>query len=131
MATERRHRFSRRDRVCRRAEFLRIYADGRRAGANGFVVYLLPCATERSRLGISVSKRVGNAVKRNRVKRRLRETFRLNRHRLPGCFDLVINARTEVADMPFTELAEAFLGAVRRAARARPKRVESSTERPQ
>ena len=70
----------------------------------------------RTRLGISVSKRVGNAVVRNRVRRRLREIFR---HTRASTFStpvsLVVNARPSAAAVAFRELSEDYAATVRRA----------------
>ena len=56
-------------------------------------VYSLPNERGHPRLGISISRRVGNAVRRNRIKRLLREAFRIHQHDLPGGYDLVIVVR--------------------------------------
>ena len=59
---------------------------------------ILPTESERSRLGISVQKKTGNAVRRNRFKRLFREVFRLNRHLFPTPCDIVFTVRPGFAD---------------------------------
>ncbi len=115
-------RFTRDDRLRRRSEFDRVYSQGRRAWARGFAVILAPGETGRHRLGLTVGRQVGKATVRNRVKRRLRDAFRRNRERIPGCYDIVVQARREAAGMPYAEISEDLIGAVRRAAEARPGR---------
>ena len=68
----------------------------------------------RSRLGLSVSKKVGNAVKRNAVRRRFKEIFRSSSARLPGDLDFVVSARPAAAEASFSELNEEFLYSLRR-----------------
>ncbi len=58
------------------------------------VVYVFPNELGRTRLGLSVSRKVGGAVERNRWKRRMREAFRLNRKSLPEGLDVIAVART-------------------------------------
>ena len=60
----------------RNSDFQRVYREGKSYANRYLVLYVLQNQTERNRLGISVSKKVGNAVVRNRTKRRLRECFR-------------------------------------------------------
>ena len=92
------NRFGRGNRLRRRAEFLAVQSSGARYQTPHFVVYAarLPAQSGNgeARLGITVSKRVGNAVARNRVKRRVRETFRLSlKHLMAPGLAMVVIAR--------------------------------------
>jgi len=89
----------RRRRLSRSADFDRVYRQGRSKGNRFLVLYAFP--RERAdepapRLGLSVSRRVGGAVDRSRVKRVLREAFWLEADRLPDDADYVIVARPDV-----------------------------------
>ena len=66
------------------------------------------------RLGLSVSKKVGTAVKRNKVRRRLKEVFRFSAKRLPSNLDFVISARPAAAEASFEELNKEFSRSVHR-----------------
>ena len=88
--------FAAADRLHRSAEFLRLQRNGVRFQSPHFVVYAgnLEHEPERSRLGVTVSRRIGNAVVRNRVKRRVRESFRKElRALLPPHTSIVVIAR--------------------------------------
>ncbi len=79
-----------------------------------FSVHLLPNALGSTRLGLSVSKKVGGAVKRNKVRRRLKEIFRSSMKNLPDDADFVISARPPAAEASFEELNDEFLRSLSR-----------------
>lgn len=77
------------------AEFNQVYRRGNRLRGEGFALIYLNGDQADSRLGISVSRKVGNAVRRNRIKRIMRETFRLHREIFPRSSDIVIAVRPD------------------------------------
>ena len=109
--------FSRDDRLRKRREFEDCYASGMRVSGRHIQVFLLAGAPGgRPRLGISVPRRVGGSVERNRVRRRLREIFRRHRSLLPAAaLSLVINARPSASAAGFAELLEDYRAGVTRA----------------
>lgn len=86
-------RFPRSERLLRRADFVRVQQQGRRVHTAHFVMLLLRSRMEGLRLGVTVGKRVGCAVQRNRVKRLVREVFRRNKLLFPRDCDVVLVAR--------------------------------------
>jgi ribonuclease P protein component len=89
--------FPRSARILRRAEYERIYATGVKYVAAGFVLYTLSAPGEGARLGMAVSRKVGSAVVRNRVKRRIREAYRLRRPCMAEDVWVVVVARPACA----------------------------------
>jgi ribonuclease P protein component len=121
------------------AAFQRAYAHGARARGPLLVVVAVPNGLAHARLGLSVGKRVSkSAVRRNRVRRRLREAFRLRRPELGSGFDYVVIPAALELEPSFEELADELVRlAVHAAAKSRrrgatpsPKRTREGGSRP-
>lgn len=93
-------------------EFDRVFRLHHSFGNTYLVLYSAP-GTEK--LGIVVSKKVGNSIVRHRVTRLIREAYRLNREAIPKDRDIVIVARGPAKDQGFTVIEEAFLDLIRKA----------------
>lgn len=95
--------------VKQNGDFRRIYRRGRSAVAGGVVVYCLKNRQGMSRLGVTVSTKLGHAVVRNRVRRRFRELYRLHKgDMLPG-YDIIMVARVRAAELPYAKLEKQYL----------------------
>jgi ribonuclease P protein component len=94
-------RRSRRQRLSRSAEFDRVYREGRSHANRYLVVYSFPRDGDEAdpRLGVSVGRKVGGAVERNRVKRLLRDAFWACAEELPDGHDFVVVARPEAGEL--------------------------------
>jgi len=90
---ELRHTFPPPHRLGGRINFAQVFDARVKESRGPLTIYSLPNDLTHPRLGISISRRVGNAVKRNRIKRLLRESFRLIQHDLPRGYDLVVVVR--------------------------------------
>ncbi len=86
-------RFTRKQRLTKRSDFDAMYASAQKTTVGPFLIHLRKNSLCYSRLGLSVPKRVGNAVKRNAIKRRCREAFKSMRFDPENHLDLVITVR--------------------------------------
>lgn len=94
--------------------FQRLYRTSGQANVY-LVLYARRNRTATNRVGITVSKKLGKAHIRNRVRRRLREVYRLNEARFAPGWDIVVVARTRAIQAPFAKLTEAYLSLAQKA----------------
>ena len=109
--------FPRCRRIVRGLDYRAIYDKGRRVDAGRFVLFGRANPLGRHRLGLTVSRKVGGSVVRNRVKRLFREIFRRSFADIPYHYDLVVNAKRECATAAYAALREEFLAAARKICR--------------
>ena len=127
------------DRLRKRADFLRVYENGKRFEGRFMTVFILPSERPNQRLGVTATKKaIGNAVMRNRAKRLLRESFRLSRAELDAIetkYDWVLNARRSLLkvklEQPLAEfwLIVAKIGKIGKDDKQLPQRTQRNTEK--
>jgi ribonuclease P protein component len=98
------------ERVRKRKDYLRIYDQGKRVYTRNFTIITCTNSDENRRLGTAVGKKVGNSVKRNRIKRLLREFFRLNKEKLPASQDIVIIAKKGILQLTYRDIHAELAG---------------------
>lgn len=90
-------------------DFQHVYKNGKSYANKYLIMYVKENGTERNRVGISVSKKVGNSVVRHRVKRLVKESYRLQEEVFNSGLDIVIIARNNAASVGFYEIQSALL----------------------
>lgn len=95
-------------------EFRRLYSKGKSAVSPYFAVYCRRNNRPRSRLGITAGVKLGCAVKRNRVRRRIRELYRTNEEKFSPGYDVVVVARTRAVYARYRDLERSFLQLMRK-----------------
>jgi ribonuclease P protein component len=93
--------FPRSERLTRRSDYLRVYETGRKRVGRAFICYTARQAGQSRKVGFAVSRKVGSAVVRNRVKRYLREIYRQNKESLPADAHVVVVARPASAELDY------------------------------
>ncbi|TBL77468.1 ribonuclease P protein component [Paenibacillus thalictri] len=103
-------------RLTKREYFDRVYRYGKSTANHQFVAYYLKRGKgEPFRLGVSVSKKLGNAVVRNRLRRLMKEIVRLNAERIAPEYDIILIARKPVVGIEYKEMEKNLLHVVKRA----------------
>ena len=90
-------------------DFQTVYRQGKSYANKYLVLYIMENQTERSRIGISVSKRVGNSVVRHHLTRLIRESYRLQEECFQRGYDLVVIARQSAKDVTYKEMESALI----------------------
>ncbi len=91
------------------SDFKNVYTNGRSKANRYFIMYVLKNYTDVNRIGISVSKKVGNSVVRHRIKRLVKESYRLHENMFNSGLDIVVIARNGAADLGFKDVESALL----------------------
>lgn len=97
------NQFKKSDRLLKRFEFVELSDSGKAVQDRFFIVVFRPGIKSRTRMGVTVSKRVGCAVTRNRVKRLVREVFRLKRDWITTTMDINVIAKKAASDISFDQ----------------------------
>jgi ribonuclease P protein component len=100
--------FTKDDRLLKRSDFQRLSKSGKRIQNRYFIVYISRNDLQRCRLGLTVTRKVGNAVARNRIKRLAREYFRQNRHIIKDYWDISLIAKRECIEVTNKALLSAL-----------------------
>ena len=93
----------------RNSDFKRLYSKGKSAASGCAVVFYRRNGRKENRLGITVSTKLGGAVQRNRIRRRLKEIYRLNESKLAAGYDIVIVARMASRSAEFKQLESSLM----------------------
>jgi ribonuclease P protein component len=113
-------RFPKALRLLRRRQFLEVQEGGHKIPSEGLLALVRPNALPYSRVGLTVSSKVGNAVVRSRLRRLLRELFRKRRASWPPGVDVVLVVRQSAKDASFADLSRAFEAITRKLQRLFP-----------
>ena len=101
------------ERIRKKKDFLYIYKKGRRHRGKYFNIIYLSSDSSFSRMAVVISKKVGNAVKRNKIKRWMRTLFRRNKDLLESSFDIIIIAKKEILEASWLKLQEDYFIAIK------------------
>ncbi|MEF2763931.1 MAG: ribonuclease P protein component [Mediterraneibacter sp.] len=107
-------------------DFQIVYRNGRSYANTLLVMYVHPNGTEKNRLGISVSKKVGNSVVRHRLTRLIRESYRISEEKFRCGFDIIVIARTSARGRDYRSIESALihLGKLHKIVSAAPEKKE-------
>jgi ribonuclease P protein component len=106
--------FPREARIIRSSDYRTLYKEGKKVYSEKFVLFARVNGVGHTRLGITVSRKIGSAVIRNRIKRLFREIFRKSLREMPEQFDIVVNAKAGCVGVSYRVLRAEFLDAARK-----------------
>ena len=97
------------------SDFRKVYKHGKSFANRHLVMYILNNKSENSRIGISVSKKVGKAIIRNKVRRRIKEAYRLNiDEKIKNGHDIVFIARVDIKDADYSDIEKSMKHLIRK-----------------
>jgi ribonuclease P protein component len=100
--------------IKKNAEFRKIYNSRKSVADRNMVLYFLSNDKEDCRFGFTVSKKIGNAVTRNRIRRLFGEVCRLNKEKFPVGYDFILLARREIVGLDFSQIEKGLLGLLKK-----------------
>ncbi len=95
--------------IKKNSDFQKVYKNGKSYANRNLVMYVIKNSEKMSRIGISVSKKVGNSVVRHRITRLIRECYRLNESRIKNHYDIVVVVRVQASNADYHELLKSYL----------------------
>ena len=107
--------FPKTDRILQRDLFRRVYEQGRKLQFRYFTAFILAKQANGPRIGVTATRKIGNAVQRNRARRLVREAFRKNKWLAPGGVDIVINVKRPLVEAHYRDLESEFIAFLKRA----------------
>lgn len=90
-------------------EFKKVYNSGKNYWNRNLILYLRKNNTDHTRVGYSITKKIGNSVTRNKIRRRMKEIYRLNYNNLKKGYDLIFIPKKNVVDISYGELESAMI----------------------
>lgn len=107
--------FPKLNRILKRDLFRQVYEQGQKFQARYFTAFVLANSTEQPRIGITVTRKIGNSVERNRARRLVREVFRKNKWLVPRGVDIVINVKRPLVGTGYRDLEGEFVTFLKKA----------------
>jgi ribonuclease P protein component len=108
-------KFPKTDRILKRELFRRVYEHGRKVQFKYFTAFVLAKEETGVRIGVTTTRKIGNAVQRNRARRLVREAFRKNKWLAPDGVDIVINVKRPLIEAHYRDLEGEFVTFLQRA----------------
>jgi ribonuclease P protein component len=107
--------FSKEERITKAKDFKRVYENRKVVKNRYLALYFLSKIEKGKRIGFSLSKKLGRAVVRNRIKRILREIYRLNKHKIKDNLDLVVKVKERFPEISYRSIEPYFLNLLKKA----------------
>ena len=113
MSTRKSFSFGPEHRLRTKRHFARVQSNSRKLYSRHFAILVSPAEQDRSRIGITITKKIDSrAVVRNRLRRKIREVFRLNREHFAGSFDIIVIARNNAPECSSADVKREIMGAL-------------------